>query len=247
MKFQRYLFPLSLLLLLFSSLYGIEWSETDFEKMRRQMVQTILTEVNATNRYLEGDTLDPAVVDALLKVPRHKFVPKDLIEKSYENRPLPIGYGQTISQPYMVAIMTQLLRPKPTDRVLEVGTGSGYQAAILAEIVKHVYTVEIIEPLAKEAEKRVKALGYQNISLFCRDGYYGLPEYAPFDKIIVTAASPQIPPPLIKQLKPAGRMLIPVGSTFSIQQLVLITKDERGKITLRQILPVRFVPLRGKH
>ena len=214
---------------------------------RMRMVQTIQKEVDSTQGYLGKDHLDPKVVQALLSVKRHLFVPPKMRGVAYENRPLPIGYGQTISQPYIVAIMTDLLQPKNTDVVLEVGTGSGYQAAVLARIVKKVYTLEIIEPLGKQAKKRLERLGYHNVEVRIADGYYGLPEKAPFDKIIVTAAAGHIPPPLVKQLKPGGLMIIPVGGPFFIQYLILVEKLENGVVTTRQIMPVSFVPLTGKH
>jgi protein-L-isoaspartate(D-aspartate) O-methyltransferase len=159
---------------------------------------------------------------------------------------LPIGYGQTISQPYIVAIMTDLLKLEPDDRVLEIGTGSGYQAAVLAELVQQVYSIEIIGDLARRARAVLDRLGYEQVKTRVGDGYYGWQEEAPFDAIMVTAAADHVPPPLIKQLKPGGRMLIPVGSRFMTQQLVLVTKDEDG-ITTRLLLPVRFVPLTGEH
>ena len=183
----------------------------------------------------------------MLKVPRHEFVPADQRPYAYENRPLPIGYGQTISQPYIVAIMTDLLGLEKNDRVLEIGTGSGYQAAVLAELVDSVFTIEIIEGLGRQTSERLERLGYDNVRTRIGDGYYGWPSKAPFDAIIVTAASSHIPPPLIKQLKPGGRMIIPVGSRFMVQQLLLVTKDPTNKVTTRQIMPVSFVPLTGEH
>jgi protein-L-isoaspartate(D-aspartate) O-methyltransferase len=180
-------------------------------------------------------------------VPRHEFVPERLRRQAYANRPLPIGYGQTISQPYIVALMTDLVEPGADDRVLEIGTGSGYQAAVLATLVGEVYTIEIIEPLGLAARARLERLGYDNVEVRLGDGYYGWPERAPFDAIVVTAAASHVPPPLIQQLKPGGRMVIPVGSRFLVQQLVLVTKDADGRVTTRQLLPVRFVPLTGEH
>jgi protein-L-isoaspartate(D-aspartate) O-methyltransferase len=160
---------------------------------------------------------------------------------------LPIGYGQTISQPYIVALMTDLIKPRPGDRVLELGTGSGYQAAILAELTGEVYSIEIIEELGKQARDRLSRLGYDNITLRTGDGYYGWEEHAPFDAIVVTAAAGHVPPPLVAQLKPGGRMVIPVGSRFLTQQLVLIEKQADGQLITRQVLPVKFVPLTGDH
>jgi protein-L-isoaspartate(D-aspartate) O-methyltransferase len=214
---------------------------------RTAMVREIAAEVRATSLYLDKRALDPRVLAAMGKVPRHALVPEAVRSQAYANRPLPIGYGQTISQPYIVAVMTDLLHPKATDRVLEIGTGSGYQAAILAEVVDQVYTMEVIPPLGERARAALQALGYGNITVKVSDGYYGWPEHAPFDAIVVTAAASHVPPPLLKQLKPGGRMVIPVGSGFMVQELVLVQKARDGRITTRQILPVRFVPLTGDH
>lgn len=211
------------------------------------MIQDIEADVRLTSVYINKKELDPKVMDAMRKVPRHEFVPWQARHKAYENRPLPIGHGQTISQPYIVALMTDLLEPKRQHKVLEVGTGSGYQAAILAELVAEVFTIEIIEPLGNEAKERLKQLNYKNVHVRIGDGYYGWEEHGPFDGIVVTAATSHIPPPLIHQLKPGGRMVIPVGSRFMVQQLVVVEKDAKGKLTTRQILPVRFVPLTGEH
>lgn len=222
-------------------------AEDPYAIKRAAMIQAIEADVRIGYGNLEKDDLDENVLKALGKVPRHEFVPRSLQSVAYENRPLPIGHGQTISQPYIVAIMTNLLKVGKNDRVLEIGTGSGYQIAILAELVKKAYSIEIIEPLGKLAETRLKQLGYDNIELKIGDGYYGWEEHAPFDAIMVTAAASHIPPPLIKQLKPGGRMLIPVGSRFTIQELLLVEKSERGEVSTRQLLPVAFVPLTGKH
>lgn len=224
-----------------------ELTEKEYDDARKNMVHIIKKETKSTSQYLGTERLDQKVIDAVGSVKRHKFVPVKHIASAYDNRPLPIGHGQTISQPYIVAAMTDLLKLKESDTVLEVGTGSGYQAAVLAKIVKKVHTLEIIEPLGLEAKERLKALGYKNIEVQIGDGYYGLESKAPFDAIIVTAAAGQIPPPLLKQLKPGGRMVIPVGSQFFVQQLVLAQKDKNGKITIKQILPVKFVPLTGEH
>lgn len=191
--------------------------------------------------------LDSRVLEAMSKVPRHMFVPAEQIPNAYLNRPLPIGYGQTISQPLIVALMTDLMRLEPGDTVLEIGTGSGYQAAIMGELVKAVYSMEIIEPLANQAAGRLKQLGYANVTVKVGDGYHGWPEHGPFDSIMVTAAASHIPPSLIKQLKPGGRMVIPVGAQFMTQYLLLVEKRMDGTIATRQILPVRFVPLTGRH
>jgi len=184
---------------------------------------------------------DPAVLTAMRKAPRHLFVPDEQIRHAYEDRPLAIGHGQTISQPYIVALMTELAEPRATHKVLEIGAGSGFQAAVLAEIVDHVYTIEIVEPLSRWARTRLDLAGYTNVTVKHADGYHGWEEHAPFDAIVVTAAAPHIPPPLIAQLKDGGRMVIPVGSRFRTQQLVLVEKDG-DRITSRNVLPVRFVP-----
>ena len=222
--------------------------ETDgYTQQRMALLRIIEQDVRETSMYLDRETLDPRVMQALAKVPRHRFVPASQLRYAYRNRPLPIGHGQTISQPYIVAIMTDLLKLQPGDRVLEVGTGSGYQAAVLAELVNNVYTIEIIEPLGNRARDLLKKLGYDNITTRIGDGYYGWEAHAPFDAIIVTAAADHIPPPLIAQLKPGGRMMIPVGSRFMTQQLVVVEKDTDNNVTTRLILPVRFVPLTGEH
>lgn len=222
-------------------------ADENYQKARQQMVQAIEQDVRQTSWYLDKSALNEQVLQALRKVPRHAFVPDAYRPLAYENRPLPIGYGQTISQPYIVAIMTDLLNVKPTDRVLEIGTGSGYQAAVLAQLVDAVFTIEIIEPLANEASARLKQLGYRKVHSRLGDGYYGWPEQAPFDAIVVTAAASHIPPPLIRQLKAGGRMVIPVGGRFMVQQLVLVEKNKAGQVKTRQILPVQFVPLTGRH
>jgi len=188
---------------------------------------------------------DPATLQAMRTVQRENFVPDGLHRAAYFDRPLPIGYGQTISQPYIVAFMTESLQLKPTDRVLEIGTGSGYQAAVLAEIVEEVYTIEIVEPLARSARELFKKLNCKKIHATLGDGYAGWPDKAPYDAIIVTAAASHIPPPLVEQLKPGGRMIIPVGSVMLVQHLLLIEKAEDGTVTQRSLLPVRFVPLTG--
>jgi protein-L-isoaspartate(D-aspartate) O-methyltransferase len=206
----------------------------DYEAERRRLVKN----------HIENEGIDDLrVIDSMLSVPREKFVPKDQKRQAYLNVPLPIGYGQTISQPYIVAIMTQLLEVDEDDVVLEIGTGSGYQAAVLAEIVKEVYTVEIIEPLGIAAKKRLKKLGYENVEVQIGDGYFGWKEHSPFDAIIVTAAADHIPPPLIRQLKNGGKMCIPVGPPYFPQVLKLIEKNEKGEVRIWNLLPVRFVPL----
>jgi len=189
---------------------------------------------------------DEEILQAMKEVPRHLFVPRRYKRSAYGDFPLPIGYGQTISQPYIVALMTELLDPEEDDIALEVGTGSGYQAAVLSQIVKKVYTIEIVTPLGETAEERLKELEYKNITVKVSDGYYGWEKYAPFDCIIVTAASDHIPPPLIKQLKKGGKMVIPVGGPFQVQNLMLIEKSAEGQIKMKNILPVRFVPFLRK-
>lgn len=187
----------------------------------------------------------PAVLAAMRSVQRHLFIPESMRAYAYNDRPVPIGYGQTISQPYIVAYMTQVIAPKPGSKVLEIGTGSGYQAAVLAAIVKEVYTVEIIPELGNSAAGRLKQLGYNNISVKVDDGYHGWKEHAPYDAIVVTAATDYIPPPLLEQLKEDGKMIVPVGSPFQTQWLMLVTK-KNGKITTKRLLPVAFVPFTRK-
>jgi protein-L-isoaspartate(D-aspartate) O-methyltransferase len=194
-----------------------------------------------------GEAMDERVLRSLSTVERHQFVPDHQKRFAYENRPLPIGHGQTISQPYIVALMTNLIEPDEGDVVLEVGTGSGYQAAILAKIVKEVYSIEIVPPLARQAKTRLAELGYTNVTTRLGDGYYGWEEHAPFDAIIVTAAASHVPPPLISQLRPGGLMVIPVGGRFMTQQLLLIRKTNEGEVRSWQIASVRFVPLTGEH
>jgi protein-L-isoaspartate(D-aspartate) O-methyltransferase len=186
---------------------------------------------------------DSATLHALEVVPRHEFVPREEVRRAYGDHPLPIGYGQTISQPYVVGYMTEVLRAKPGMRILEVGTGSGYQAAVLAEMGCDVYSIEIIGALARAAEARLRRLGYARIHLRYGDGFDGWPEVSPFDRVIVTAAAGYVPPPLLEQLKPGGRMVIPVGSVYGIQDLILVEKDAGGAIRTKRLLPVRFVPL----
>ncbi|SEN16521.1 protein-L-isoaspartate(D-aspartate) O-methyltransferase [Nitrosomonas marina] len=223
------------------------FAKDPFAVKRAKMIEIIEAEVRTGYGNLAKKKLDENVIRALNTVPRHEFVPKKLQHSAYDNRPLPIGHGQTISQPYIVAIMTNLLHVGKNDSILEIGTGSGYQIAVLAELVSKAYSIEIIEPLGKEAQARLQRLGYDNITLKIGDGYYGWEEHAPFDAIIVTAAASHIPPPLIKQLKPGGRMLIPVGSRFMVQELLLVEKSKEGKVRTQQLLPVAFVPLTGKH
>ena len=219
----------------------------EYQVQRERMIKEIEGDVKATSRRIGKKQLSTSVMKAMANVPRHKFVPRSLRRAAYKNRPLPIGYGQTISQPYIVALMTDLLEIEGDDIVLEVGTGSGYQAAILAELAKKVYTIEIIKELGEQAKGRLEDLGYQNVAVQVGDGYYGLEGLAPFDGIIVTAAANHVPPPLIKQLRPGGKMIIPVGGAFMTQQLMLVEKRNDGKIITKQVLPVIFVPLTGGH
>lgn len=209
-------------------------SDDPFARERRRMV---LEQIAARG------ISDRRVHEAMASVPRHLFVPSELAREAYQDRPLPIGFGQTISQPYIVALMTELLELTKEQKVLEVGTGSGYQAAVLSMLAKDVYTVEIIEQLGRSAEERLRRLGYGGVKVRIGDGYYGWREAAPFDAIVVTAAADHIPPPLIGQLRPGGRMVIPVGSPFQTQNLLLLTKDASGRLRIRNIAPVRFVPL----
>jgi protein-L-isoaspartate(D-aspartate) O-methyltransferase len=188
---------------------------------------------------------DRAVLEAMRQVPRHLFVPRALKRAAHADRPLPIGHGQTISQPYIVGLMTEALKMKPNAKVLEIGTGSGYQAAVLSELTPRVFTIEIIRPLGQEAGERLQKLGYLTIKAKIGDGYFGWPEEAPFDGIIVTCAAGHIPTPLIEQLREGGRMVIPVGGTFEVQRLMVIIKDQEGKVKTEELLPVRFVPMTG--
>jgi protein-L-isoaspartate(D-aspartate) O-methyltransferase len=212
-------------------------SDADFAARRRAMVAEITIEHAGLPVHFSRP-----VKEAMASVPRHLFVPQAQQPYAYENRPLPIGHQQTISQPYIVALMTDLLRLGKGDRVLEVGTGSGYQAAILAQLVRSVYTIEIVAPLAIEARERLARLGYRNVEVRTGDGYQGWEEHAPFDAIVVTAGADEVPPPLLRQLKPGGRMVIPVGPSAMIQHLTLIEKQADGSIRSREVLPVRFVP-----
>ena len=215
----------------------------DYAESRRVLIESIEDDVRATTAYIGKARLDDRVMAAMARVPRHEFVPERVRRYAYENRPLPIGYGQTISQPYIVALMTDLLALGEDSVVLEIGTGSAYQAAVLAELVARVYTIEIVEPLGSAARRRLARLGYDNVEVRIGDGYDGWAEHAPFDAIMVTAAESHVPPPLLGQLKPGGRLVIPVGDRFFTQQLILIEKRDDGALTTTQVLPVRFVPL----
>lgn len=211
-----------------------------------RMLKEIAAEARSTRRFTGKDAFADEVMTALRNVPRHRFVPGQLQDSAYDNRPLPIGHGQTISQPYIVALMTDLLAPGPGHRLLEVGTGCGYQTAILATLAAEVYSVEIVAPLAEQSAALLAELGYDNIHTRIGDGYYGWPEHAPYDGIIVTAAAPEVPDALIEQLKPGARLVIPVGTPYSSQDLLLIEKEANGKIRRKSVLPVAFVPLTGE-
>jgi len=228
---------------------AIPWAgaSEDYTVLRQRLVEQVAEDINQTRGYIGKSALDERVMRVLGLVGRHRFVPAGLQSQAYENRPLPIGHGQTISQPYIVALMTDLLEPEAGDVVLEIGTGSGYQAAILSRLVSQVYSIEIIPELAESAATRLQRLGFANIEVKNADGYYGWQEHAPYDAIIVTAASSHIPPPLVEQLKPGGVLMIPVGPVFQVQQLSMVRKGPDGEITTRQILPVRFVPFTGEH
>ena len=214
-------------------------------RARDRMVDEIAAMARDTGRETGRPQFSVRVMDAMRRVARHRFVPAALEAEAYANRPLPIGGGQTISQPYIVALSTDLLDLAPTHRVLEIGTGSGYQAAVLAELVAQVLTIEIVEPLGREAAARLAELGYRNVEVRIGDGYRGWPERAPFDRILVTAAAPEVPAPLVEQLARGGRMVIPVGSSWFSQRLLLVEKRADGEIVRRNVLAVRFVPLTG--
>ena len=213
---------------------------------KQRMLRDIEMEVEYTRNMIGKAVLDSRVMAAMKAVPRHEFVPPEGQDQAYYNGPLPIGYGQTISQPYIVALMTDLLEPEADHVVLEVGTGSGYQAAILSRLVKQVYSLEIVEPLAQRAAKALQRLGYDNVECRAGDGYNGWPEHAPFDGIMVTAAAPTIPPPLIEQLKPGGRLVLPLGLPHYNQELMVVEKHTSGETTVRDVLGVVFVPLTGE-
>ena len=212
---------------------------------RLRMIKEIEREIRLTSGYTGMRSFDDRVMAAMEQVPRHEFIPLELQSRAYDNGPLPIGSGQTISQPYIVALMTEMLKPQASDIVLEVGTGSCYQSAILSQLVKKVYSIEIIDDLAKNAIQRLHHLGYTNVDVLVGDGYYGWPEHAPYDGIVVTAAAPYIPQPLIDQLRKGARLVIPVGVPYGHQELMLVEKQENGKIKIDEILAVAFVPLTG--
>ena len=209
------------------------------------MLDAIESEVALTSNLIGKKKLGAKVMAAISNTPREKFIPPSYVNSAYDNRPLPIGYDQTISQPYIVALMTDLLALEAADVVLEIGTGSGYQAAILSQLCKQVYTIEYVSELAEMAKARLKKLAYNNIEVRKGNGYDGWSEHAPYDAIIVTAAAPQIPEQLIEQLKPGGRMVIPVGHPYTYQELMLVKKDNFGKIKTKEVLGVLFVPFVG--
>jgi len=218
---------------------------TDNDSELQFLLDQIRDEMRATSHLTGCPTLEQRVMRALQQVPRHAFVPDEFKHSAYANRPLPIGHGQTVSQPYIVALMTELVRPCASDVVLEIGTGSGYQAAILANLVKQVYSIEIVEELAEQARERLQRLGYGNVEVRAGNGRFGWPEHAPYDAIVVTAASPWIPPALIEQLKPGGSLVMPVGDHYNGQDLRVLTKDQHDQVEERGVLPVIFVPLTG--
>ena len=230
----RWLYAAVLLPVAVAAQRTAESSDARFRAKRLEMVE----------RHIAGEGItDTATLRAMRDVPRHELVPANLRDEAYENHPLPIGLGQTISQPYIVGYMTEVVRPRPGMRVLEVGTGSGYQAAVLAATGAEVYTIEIFRALADTARSRLARLGYDNVTVRHGDGHDGWPEKAPFDAIVVTAAASHIPPALPRQLKPGGRMVIPVGSVYGAQYLILVEKDAKGKLRTRNLLPVAFVPM----
>ena len=233
-------------LILFGAVNGVgargaaDTGEPDpYTEQRHQLVAASI----ASERFGRTPVRDAKVLDAMRTVKRHLFVPESQVEQAYLDKPLPIGHGQTISQPYIVATMTEMLQVDENSRVLEIGTGSGYQAAVLAEIVDQVYTIEIVEPLAAQGRKNLDAAGYGTVVSRPGDGYFGWAEHAPFDAIVVTAAAAHIPPPLVEQLRPGGRMVIPVGPPFQTQSLMLVEKQADGTVVQRNLMPVRFVPL----
>ncbi|RRS34743.1 MAG: protein-L-isoaspartate O-methyltransferase [Gammaproteobacteria bacterium (ex Lamellibrachia satsuma)] len=213
----------------------------------KEMLQDIVDEARYASRMIGRSELSPNVLDAIAKVPRERFVDVNMRRHAFDNSPLPIGRGQTISQPFIVALMTDLANPSPGDRVLEVGTGSGYQTAVMSLLVRKLYSIEIIPELADEAKLRFDELNYPNIISRIGDGYFGWPEEAPFDVILVTAAATEVPPHLPDQLAPGGRLVLPVGGRFYGQDLLLLEKDESGNVTEKSLLPVAFVPMTGEH
>ncbi len=211
------------------------------------MLRSIATDCRFTSGYTGRTSISPRVMEAMASVPREEFVPRQLRQLAYENSPLPIGEGQTISQPFIVALMTDLLCPESDDVMLEIGAGSGYQAAVLSRLIRKLYTIEVVPALAEQADRLLKRLGYDNVEIRQGDGYLGWPEHAPYDGIIVTAAADHVPPPLREQLKPGGRLVIPVGRPHGPQELLLVTREQDGSFSSRSILPVAFVPFTRKN
>jgi protein-L-isoaspartate(D-aspartate) O-methyltransferase len=239
-----YRFPVRTLLIALATFMATESPaapEAELAAKRRALVEEI-----TRDQPMGAPRIGKEVAEAMATVPRHLFVAPQAVPYAYENRPLSIGHGQTISQPYIVALMTELLGPSKEHRVLEIGTGSGYQAAVLSHLAGSVYTIEIVEPLAVESRERLARLGYRNVEVRSGDGYAGWPEHAPFDAIMVTAGAEEVPAPLLQQLKPGGRLVIPVGPRERVQELLLIEKKADGTVTRRKVLPVRFVPFTRK-
>ncbi len=231
--------------LLLAAMATFASDDKEIPAQRQAMLEAIRLSVEDSAQYTGRSALSERVMQAMASVPREEFVLPEYRHLAYRNTPLPIEAGQTISQPLIVALMTDLLDPQADDVVLEVGTGSGYQAAVLAGLVRHVYSVEIVEQLATSAAQVLQRLDYDNVTVRAGDGYAGWPQHAPFDGIIVTAAADEIPPPLLQQLKPGGKLAIPVGAEHGYQELLLIEVDEAGKVSKKSVLPVRFVPLTG--
>ena len=227
-------FLLPITLWLYIPVYAQVYDPPEFQKQRDRMIK---------RQIVARGVKDPNVLKSMKEVPRHLFVDESYWPMAYSDGPLPIGHGQTISQPYIVSLMTELLQSDTHHEILEIGTGSGYQAAVLSKLVHHVYTIEIIEELGLEAEKRLNRLGYDNITVRIGDGYQGWPDEAPFDRIIITAAPEEIPQKLVEQLKTNGRMVLPVGPQWWGQDLIILEKDEKGKLTKKESIPVRFVPM----
>ncbi|HAK52696.1 MAG TPA: protein-L-isoaspartate O-methyltransferase [Gammaproteobacteria bacterium] len=240
--FRKYLF----VVLVSWSTQGVGGIERDWQSMRKQLVEEIIEDTYRTREYLGKSRLSEQVLAAIGKVERHKFVPESFRHRAYGSYPLPIGDDQTISQPFIVALMTDLLKVNKSSRVLELGTGSGYQAAVLAELVDEVYTIEIVGSLAIRAQTKLETLGYRNVFVRHGDGVLGWPEKAPFEGIIVTAAGISIPQHLVDQLKPGGRLVMPVGGQNEVQQLKTLTKRSDGSLVEDNVLPVRFVPITGE-
>jgi len=218
-----------------------KWQRPRFSEFRQERQQMVDNQIAGHRPAVRSGE----VLEAMRQVPRHHFVSSQLERVAHADRPLPIGYGQTISQPYIVALMTEALQVKSDAKILEIGTGSGYQAAVLSELTPTVFTMEIIRALGEKARLRLRSLGYASVKVRIGDGYFGWPEEAPFDGIIVTCAAGHIPPPLVKQLSPGGRMVIPLGGTYQVQRLVVVTKDNQGTVRTQELLPVVFVPMTG--